>query len=70
MNVQTPEDTSVVDRMRSFSEYLDDRHAQADATIKDAKGFEQRTLLKIERAEINTIRLEFQQLFEHELLEK
>jgi hypothetical protein len=67
MTIQVPENTSVLERMRLFNEYLDERFARVDTVSRDAENFDDRTRLKSERAEVNVIRSDFQHLFENEL---
>lgn len=70
MSIQVPENTSVLERMRLFNEYLENRFDRVDAVSRDAESFENRTRLKTERAEVKVIRSDFQRLFETELSEK
>jgi len=70
MTIQVPDNTSVLERMRLFNEYLDARFERVDAVSRDAESFDNRTRLKTERAEVNVIRSDFQRLFENELSEK
>ena len=70
MSIQVPENTSVLERMRLFNEYLENRFDRVDAVSRDAESFDNRTRLKTERAEVNVIRSDFQRLFETELSEK
>ncbi len=67
MTIQVPENKSMLDRMRLFNEYLDNRFAEVDAISRDAESFDTRTRLKSERAEVKVIRSDFQRLFESEL---
>ena len=67
MTIQIPQNKSVLERMRLFNEYLDQRFAEVDATSRDAESFDTRTRLKSERAEVKVIRSDFQRLFESEL---
>ncbi len=70
MTIQVPENTTVLERMRLFNEYLDERFEKVDSISKDAESFDDRTRLKSERAEVNVIRSDFQRLFESELSQR
>ena len=68
MRFPIPEDTSLEDRIRLFEKYMDDEYGRIDAELDETQlGFDTRTRLKTERAEIDATRWTFKRLFEREL---
>lgn len=70
MHIHLTSTTPLLDRLRAYSDYLDQRLERFENLLGEAKGkgdWASYDRLKTERAELSGLRLEFRRLFEREL---